>query len=208
MRSETKSAEAKGEGGVEEEKKEEKSEQKPEEKAEEKQAEKPAEKSQKAQEEPKEKKEEKPTEKPQKKPSFKKATEDKPEPTGKFKDLIKQIEGLSVLELAELVKELEKRFGVSAAAPIAATTPGATADAEETGAPEEEKTEFTVVLKAAGDQKINAIKAVREVTDLGLKGAKDLVDAAPKEVKTNVKKEEAEEIKKKLESVGAQVELK
>ena len=186
MQSETKSAAAKSEGGAEEGKKEEKSEQKPEEKAKEKQAEKPIEKSQKAQEEPKE----------------------KPEPSGKFKDLIKQIEGLSVLELAELVKELEKRFGVSAAAPVAATTPGATAGAEETGAPEEEKTEFTVVLKAAGDQKINAIKAVREVTDLGLKDAKDLVDAAPKEVKANIKKEEAEEIKKKLESVGAQVELK
>jgi len=112
------------------------------------------------------------------------------------------------LELAALVKELEKRFGVSAAAPTA-TIPAADAvPSGEAAEEEEEKTEFTVVLKAAGDQKINAIKAVREITNLGLKDAKDLVDAAPKEIKSNVKKEEAEEMKKKLEAVGAQVELK
>ncbi len=153
----------------------------------------------KPKEETEPKPEERPTEKPEKK------EEKKPKPTGKYKELIKQIEELSVLELAELVKELEERFGVSAAAPVAATVPAA---GEEAGPAEEEKTEFTVVLKAAGEQKINAIKAVREVTDLGLKDAKDLVDGAPKEVKANIKKEEAEEIKKKLEAVGAQVELK
>ncbi len=177
-------------------------EQKKEQKAEEKVEEKPTE------EKPVE---EKPAEKPEKKVEqseipTKVGKKQKPKPTGKYKELIKQIEELSVLELAELVKELEERFGVSAATPIVAAAP---ATDEETGpADEEEKTEFTVMLKATGDQKINVIKAVREVTDLGLKDAKDLVDGAPKEVKANVKKEEAEEIKKKLEAVGAQVELK
>jgi len=148
-------------------------------------------------EEPKpEEKEEKKEEKP----------EEKPEPTGKFKELIKQIEGLSVLELAELVKELEQRFGVSAAAPVAMATGASAAPGEEAAV--EEKAEFNVILKSSGEQKINVIKAIREITQLGLKDAKDLVDAAPKEVKSNVKKEEAEEIKKKIEAVGGQVELK
>lgn len=130
---------------------------------------------------------------------------EKPKPSEKFKDLIKQIEDLSVLELSELVKELEDRFGVSASAPMAVATSGSV-PAEENE--EEEKTEFNVTLKSAGTQKINVIKAVREITTLGLKDAKDLVDAAPKEIKSNVKKEEAEQIKKKLEEVGAEVELK
>ena len=122
----------------------------------------------------------------------------------KFKDLVKQIEELSVLDLAELVKVLEEKFGVSAAAPVimaASVSAEATAD-------KEEKTSFSVELKAAGEQKINAIKAVREITGLGLKEAKDLVDGAPKMVKEGVKKEEAEEMKKKLEAAGATVELK
>lgn len=114
-------------------------------------------------------------------------------------DLIGQIEKLSVVELAELVHTLEEKFGITAAAPAAAG--GAAA------APAEEKDTFNVVLKAAGESKLNVIKAVREVTTLGLKEAKDLVDGAPKTVKENVKKEEAEEIKKKLVAAGATVEL-
>ena len=110
-----------------------------------------------------------------------------------------QIEKLSVVELAELVHALEEKFGITAAAPAAAG--GAAA------APAEEKDTFNVVLKAAGESKLNVIKAVREVTTLGLKEAKDLVDGAPKTVKENVKKEEAEEIKKKLVAAGATVEL-
>ncbi|NTU69424.1 50S ribosomal protein L7/L12 [bacterium] len=132
----------------------------------------------------------------------------KAEPTGKFKDLITSIEGLTALELADLVKELEERFGVSAAAPVAMVGGAAPAagGAQEAG---EEKTSFTVVLAAAGDQKINVIKAVREINpELGLKEAKDIVDEAPKEIKQNVKKEEAEEAKAKLEAAGATVELK
>ena len=126
----------------------------------------------------------------------------------KFADLISQIEKLSVLELAELVKELEEKFGVTATAPVAtAPTAGAgeAAGGEETA---EEKTSFTVELTEVGDQKINVIKIVKEITGLGLKEAKDLVDSAPKPIKENVPKEEAEEIKKKLEEVGAKVELK
>lgn len=129
---------------------------------------------------------------------------EKKEPTGKFKDLIKAIEGLTALELSELVKELEERFGVSAAAPVAAA--GAVAGAPAEAA--EEKSSYTVILAAAGANKIGAIKAVREITQLGLKEAKDLVEAAPKEVKADVPKAEAEEMKKKLEEVGATVELK
>jgi large subunit ribosomal protein L7/L12 len=124
----------------------------------------------------------------------------------KFKDLVKQIEELSVLDLAELVKVLEEKFGVSAAAPVMAMGAAPAGDGE--GAAKEEKTSFSVELKAAGDQKINVIKVVREVTGLGLKEAKDLVDGAPKMVKENVKKEEAEEIRKKLSEAGATVELK
>lgn len=117
----------------------------------------------------------------------------------KFDELISKIESLTVVELAELVKALEEKFGISAAAPVAAG--GAVA------APAEEKDAFTVVLKAAGEKKLEVIKAVREVTTLGLKEAKDLVEGAPKNVKENIKKEEAEEIKKKLETAGAKVEL-
>jgi large subunit ribosomal protein L7/L12 len=110
----------------------------------------------------------------------------------------------SVLELAGLVKELEGKWGVSAAAAVAAAAPGAAAAA----APAEEKTEFTVVLLEAGANKIGAIKEVRAITGLGLKEAKDLVEGAPKPVKEGVNKAEAEEIKKKLEAAGAKVELK
>ncbi len=123
----------------------------------------------------------------------------------KFKDLVKQVEEMSVLDLAELVKILEEKFGVSAAAPMAMMA-AAPAGGESEAA--EEKSAFDIELKAAGDQKINVIKVVREITGLGLKEAKDLVDAAPKVVKEGVKKEEAEEIKKKLVEAGATVELK
>ena len=117
------------------------------------------------------------------------------------------LDSLTVLELADYIKEFEDRYGVSAAAaamPMA--VPGAAAAQGEAQA-EEEKTEFSVVLKSVGDKKINVIKTVREVTSLGLKEAKDLVDSAPKAVKENVSKEEAEEIKKKFEEVGAEIEL-
>lgn len=121
-----------------------------------------------------------------------------------FADLIEKIEKLTVLELSELVKELEEKFGVSAAAPMMMSA--GPAAAEEAA---EEKTAFTVVLAAAGDQKINVIKAVREVCpELGLKEAKDVVDSAPKEVLTNVKKDVAEAAKAKLEGAGATVEMK
>jgi large subunit ribosomal protein L7/L12 len=117
--------------------------------------------------------------------------------------LIEAISSLSVIELSELVKALEEKFGVSAAAPVAvAAAPAVAAPAVE------EKTEFNVVLANAGASKINVIKVVREVTGLGLKEAKDLVDGAPKTVKENVAKAEAEEIKKKLTEAGATVELK
>ena len=122
-------------------------------------------------------------------------------------ELIKTIDEMSVLELNELVKALEEHYGVSAAAaamPMAAA--GGVAGAG--GAAEEEKDEFDVMLTAIGDKKINVIKAVREVTSLGLKEAKDLVESAPVAVKEGVNKEEAEEIKKKFEEAGAQVELK
>ena len=122
-------------------------------------------------------------------------------------DFVKQIESMSVLDLANLVKALEDRFGVSAAAaaaPVAVAGAGAAAAA----APAEEKTEFTVVLESAGDKKINVIKAVREVTSLGLKEAKDLVEGAPQTVKEGVSKEEAEKIKKAFEEAGAKVSIK
>ena len=112
---------------------------------------------------------------------------------------------LTVLEAAELAKMLEEKWGVSASAAVAvAAAPGAAADA---GAAAEEKTEFTVILKSAGDKKINVIKEVRAITGLGLKEAKELVEAGDKAVKEDVTKDEAEEIKKKLEEAGAQVEL-
>ena len=116
------------------------------------------------------------------------------------------LDTLTVLELADYIKEFEERYGVSAAAPMAVAAPGAAAPQAEAQA-EEEKTEFTIVLKSVGDKKINVIKTVREVTNLGLKEAKDLVDSAPKPVKEGISKEEAEEIKAKFEEVGAVVEL-
>jgi large subunit ribosomal protein L7/L12 len=121
-------------------------------------------------------------------------------------DVMKAVESMTVLELAELVKAMEKRFGVSAAAPVAAVA--VAAGAAGGAAPEEEKTTFTVILTSAGDKKINVIKEIRTVTTLGLKEAKDLVEAAPKTVKEGVPKEEAEKIKKLLEAAGAKVELK
>jgi large subunit ribosomal protein L7/L12 len=119
----------------------------------------------------------------------------------KFEKIISEVEKLSVLELSELVKALEEKFGVSAAAAVAS---GGGAPA---AASAEEKTAWNVVLKSGGEQKINVIKIVKEATGLGLKEAKDLVDGAPKPVKEGMKKEEAEELKKKLELVGAVVEL-
>ena len=119
-------------------------------------------------------------------------------------NIISAIESMTVLELSQLVKELETKFGVSAAAPMAMAMPGAGASA----APVEAKTEFTVVLTAAGDKKINVIKEVRAITGLGLKEAKDLVEGAPKVVKEGVSKADADEMKKKLEAEGAKVELK
>ncbi|MFO1113915.1 MAG: 50S ribosomal protein L7/L12 [Rhodospirillales bacterium] len=123
-----------------------------------------------------------------------------------LEQLVEELSGLSVLEAAQLSKMLEEKWGVSAAAPVAmAAAPAAAAAAAE---PVEEKTEFDVVLTVVGDKKINVIKEVRAVTNLGLKEAKDLVEAAPKVVKEGVKKEEAEQIKKKLEEAGATVEVK
>ena len=119
-------------------------------------------------------------------------------------EIMQAIEGMTVLELSELVKAMEEKFGVSAAAPVAVAAAGA-APAAAAG---EEKTEFTVVLAAVGDKKINVIKAVREATGLGLKEAKELVDGAPAPIKENVAKAEAEELKKNLEEAGATVELK
>ncbi|MFH1441123.1 MAG: 50S ribosomal protein L7/L12 [Candidatus Omnitrophota bacterium] len=122
----------------------------------------------------------------------------------KLEELIKSIETMTVLELSDLVKALEEKFGVQANMPMmAAPVAGAAA-----GAAAEEKTAFTVVLASAGANKIAVIKEVRTITSLGLKEAKDLVDAAPKAIKEGVAKEEAEEIKKKLEAAGATVELK
>lgn len=125
-------------------------------------------------------------------------------------DVIKFIENMTVLELSQFIKELEERFGVSAAAPVAmaampmpgAAAPGAAAPAEE------EKTEFTVVLTAVGDKKINVIKEIRAITNLGLKEAKDLVENLPSTVKEGIPKQEAEEIAKKLREAGATVEIK
>jgi large subunit ribosomal protein L7/L12 len=122
-------------------------------------------------------------------------------------DLIKEIEGMTVLDLAELVKALEERFGVSAAAPMAMAAAPAGAPAA-AAAPVEEQTEFDVILREIGPNKINVIKAVRELTSLGLKEAKDLVEAAPKPVKEGVTKNEAEEAKTKLEAAGAGVDVK
>ncbi|MGB9773654.1 MAG: 50S ribosomal protein L7/L12 [Bacteroidota bacterium] len=121
-------------------------------------------------------------------------------------ELVEKIGKLTLLEAAELKKALEDRFGVTAAAPVVV---GGAVAVGASGAPAaEEKTEFTVILKAAGAQKINVIKAIREITGLGLKEAKDLVDGAPKPVKEGIPKDEAENLKKKLEEAGAEVELK
>jgi len=139
-----------------------------------------------------------------KKEDVKEEKKEKKEVSGKFKDLIEQIEKLSVLELADLVKELEERFGVSAAAPMAmAAAPVAGA------AQAEEKSSYTLHLAEAGAQKIAVIKAVRIILpELGLKEAKDLVDAAPKDIKKDMPKADAEKAKKDLETAGAKVELK
>ena len=118
--------------------------------------------------------------------------------------IIDDLSSLTVVEAAELSKQLEEKWGVTAAAAVAAAPAAGAAGAE----PAEEKDEFTIMLTAAGDKKINVIKEVRAVTSLGLKEAKDLVEAAPKDLKTGVNKKEAEEIKKKLEAAGAKVELK
>lgn len=120
----------------------------------------------------------------------------------KFKDIIEKVEKLTVMELAELVKALEEKFGVSAAMPAASAGAGAGQ-----AAAAEEKTSFDVVLKASGDQKINVIKIIKEATGLGLKEAKDIADGAPKKIKEGLKKEDAEELKKSLEAVGAVVEI-
>lgn len=124
----------------------------------------------------------------------------------KFKKLVSEIETMSVLDLSELVRVLEEKFGVSSAMPMMAVSMGVAAGAETAAVAE--KTSFNVELKMVGEQKIQVIKALREATGLGLKEAKDLVDAAPKVVKENATKEEAEELKKKLEAAGATVELK
>ena len=120
-------------------------------------------------------------------------------------DVVEFISGMSVLELADFIKELEEKFGVSAAAPVAVAAAGAApADA----GPAEEQTEFNAVLTAAGDQKIKVIKEVRAITSLGLKEAKELVESAPQNIKEGVSKDEANEIKEKIEAVGGSVELK
>jgi len=121
-------------------------------------------------------------------------------------DIISMVKNMTVLELSDLVKALEEEFGVTAAAPVAMAAVGGGPAAA--AAPEEEKSEFTVILKEIGENKINVIKAVREVTTLGLKEAKDLVEGAPKPVKEGVNKEEAATMKKKLEEAGAKVEVK
>ncbi len=122
-------------------------------------------------------------------------------------EIVEAIKNMSVLEVAELVKRLEEEFGVSAAAMVAAAPAAAGAGAA-AGAQAEEKTEFDVILKSPGKNKIQVIKVVREITGLGLKEAKELVDNAPKPIKEGVSKEEAEQIKKKLEEAGAEVEVK
>src|SRR6476661_3624881 len=122
-------------------------------------------------------------------------------------EILDKIGSMTVLELSQLIKDMEEKFGVSAAAAVAVAAPAA-GGAAAGGAAAEEKTEFTVVLAAAGENKVNTIKAVREVTGLGLKEAKDLVDGAPKPVKEGINKADAEAIKKKMEEAGAKVEIK
>ena len=123
----------------------------------------------------------------------------------KIEEVISLVEGLSVLELSDLVKQMEEKFGVTAAAPVAVATGGGAGAGV---AAEEVKEEFDVILASSGDKKIQVLKVVREITGLGLKEAKTLVDSAPKPVKEGIKKDEAEEIKKKLEAEGAKVEIK
>lgn len=123
-------------------------------------------------------------------------------------DVIEFLSNMTVLELSELIKDLEEKFGVSAAAPVAMMAAAGPGDAGAGAAPEEEKTEFDVILTAAGEKKIQVIKEVRAITGLGLKDAKALVDEAPKPVKEGIAKEEAEKIKSQLEEAGATVELK
>ncbi len=120
--------------------------------------------------------------------------------------ILEEISKMTVLELSQLIKDMEQKFGVSAAAAVSVAAPAAGAGAA--AAPAEEKTEFTVMLNAVGDNKVNVIKAVRELTSLGLKEAKDLVDGAPKPVKEGVSKAEAEAVAKKLGDAGAKVEIK
>ena len=132
-------------------------------------------------------------------------TQDIVDVPNKFKDIVEKIETMSVLDLSELVKVLEKKFGVSAQAVAVAAAPAAGVAA---GAEEEEKTIFDVELTSAGDQKIQVIKVVKEATGLGLKEAKDLVDAVPSKIKEGMKKAEAEELKKKIETAGGKVTLK
>ncbi len=123
-------------------------------------------------------------------------------------DVVEFIANMSVLELSEFIKELEEKFGVSAAAPVAVAAAGVPAAGGEAGGAAEEKTEFDVILTSAGDKKIQVIKEVRAITSLGLKEAKELVEGAPKPIKEGVSKEEAEEIKGKIEAAGGSVEIK
>jgi large subunit ribosomal protein L7/L12 len=148
------------------------------------------------------------SEKEVKEGEVKKASRAKKEAKGLTKEeIIAAVKNMTVLDLADLVKALETEFGVSAA-PVAVAAPAAAPSAPAEGSLEEEKTEFSVTLKSFGEKKIEVIKAVREVTTLGLKQAKDLVEAAPQAVKEGIPKEEAETIKQKLEAAGASVEMK
>jgi large subunit ribosomal protein L7/L12 len=126
----------------------------------------------------------------------------------KVDEIVEAVKGLTVLELADLVKKFEEEFGVSAAAPVAMMAPSAGAASAQPAVEEEEQTEFDVILSSVGDKKINVIKVVREITGLGLKEAKELVDNVPKPVKEKISKEEAQSIKEKLEEQGAGVDVK
>lgn len=150
--------------------------------------------------------EKKKEDKKKKKPSEKKEESKDIEVPAKFKSLVSEIEKMSVLDLAELVKILEEKFGVSASAPVAAVAAGGASGGDEGEA--EEKSAFNVELTETGGQKIAVIKVVKEITGKGLKDAKDMVDKAPTVIKENAEKAEAEELKKKLEEAGATVELK
>jgi len=157
--------------------------------------------------------EEKVEDKPEEKPKAKKVSKVKEVSTKGAKamskeEIIAAVKSMTVLELAELVKAMEEEFGVTAAAPVAAAAAPAVGGTPAAAVAEEEKTDFTIVLKEIGENKINVIKAVREVTTLGLKEAKDLVEGAPKPVKEGINKDEAASIKKKLEEAGAKVEVK